>query len=67
MSPQFCKIGKSNSKKTKISKLKKRYKLKIEQAYNISFTDSSLIDILYYEASKIKKLLISAKHRGVAF
>ena len=67
MSPQFCKIGKSNSRETKISKLKKRYKLKIEQAYNISFTDSSLIDILYYEASKIKKSLINAKHRDVAF
>lgn len=65
MSRQFCKVGsvKTGIESTSgLTDLEKIYLGFLEEAYNITYTDSSLSDILYHEASKIKKRILNLKN-----
>ncbi|WP_066220831.1 Lacal_2735 family protein [Formosa haliotis] len=62
MSKQFCKVGqvKPNLKRLlKIEELQSLYNAFIEEAYNVMQTDCSLSDYLYFEASKLRKQMIT--------
>ncbi|TVZ60354.1 hypothetical protein NA63_2907 [Flavobacteriaceae bacterium MAR_2010_105] len=64
MSPHFCKVGKTKPSQVdvlNISELEKMYLSFIEEAYNLLQTDSSLSDILYFEADKLKKRILNLK------
>lgn len=64
MSPHFCKVGKTKPNQVdviNISELEKLYLSFIEEAYNLLQTDSSLSDILYFEAEKLKKRILNLK------
>ncbi|EGV42648.1 Lacal_2735 family protein [Bizionia argentinensis JUB59] len=70
MSAQFCRIGKKKvdlKQLLGLKELEKKYKSFIEEAYNVKSTDASLSDVLYYEARKIKQLIINSKHCDVTF
>ena len=62
MNPHFCKVGKVRpglSEVLGLKDLERKYLNFIEEAYNVMQTDASLSDILYYEASKLKKLIVN--------
>ncbi|MGM5469837.1 Lacal_2735 family protein [Flavobacteriaceae bacterium LMO-SS05] len=62
MEPHFCKVGKvrpSLSEVLGLKELENRYLSFIEEAYNVMQTDSSLSDILYHEASILKKHILN--------
>lgn len=64
MSLQYCKVGKTKHvlpDSIDLSQLKKRHSNVIEEAYNLRQTDSSLSDILYFEAKKIKEHILNLK------
>ncbi|MFC4720806.1 Lacal_2735 family protein [Geojedonia litorea] len=64
MSTHFCKVGRINANQVdvlNISELEKMYLSFIEEAYNLLQTDSSLSDILYFEAEKLKKRILNLK------
>ncbi len=70
MSAQFCKIGKVKvdlKALLGIQELEKKYKNFIEEAYNVSMTDASLSDMLYFEAKKIKQLILKSKQCDATF
>jgi len=70
MSAQFCKIGKVKVDLKQILGLKElenKYKNFIEEAYNVSMTDASLSDMLYFEARKIKQIILKAKQCDATF
>ncbi|WP_353778115.1 Lacal_2735 family protein [Winogradskyella sp. 3972H.M.0a.05] len=61
----FCKVNRNNHFYEDIEYLKfleQKYLLYIEQAYNLAQTDASLSDILYFEAKKLKKSILSFKY-----
>ncbi len=65
MSPHFCKVGniKPNlSKALGLDELERMYKKIVEEAYNLIQTDTGLSDVLYHEASKLKKNILVLKH-----
>lgn len=45
-----------------LDQLEKRHSNVIEEAYNLRQTDASLSDVLYFEAKKIKQIIINAKY-----
>lgn len=62
MDPHFCKVGKVRpglSEVLGLKDLEKKYLNFIEEAYNVMQTDASLSDVLYYEASKLKKHIVN--------
>lgn len=64
MNTQFCKVGRKTlnlSKVFSLKELEKRYTEFMEQAYNVMQSDVSLSDILFYEASKIKRRILNLR------
>jgi len=64
MNSQNCKIGKTRrdiSLNLPLEALEKSYKRFLEDAYNLKFANASLSDILYHEASKLKKQILGIK------
>ena len=62
MKAQFCRVGRKrpNSKKIfSLSNLEREYLKFMEEAYNLTQSDRSMSDILYYEASKLKKRILN--------
>lgn len=67
MNPHFCKVGKVRpglSEVLGLKDLERKYLNFIEEAYNVMQTDASLSDVLYYEASKLKKLMVNFNKIG---
>lgn len=64
MNTHFCKVGRIRPNLGKVLNLKElesTYLNFIEEAYNVTQTDSGLSDFLYHEASKLKKRILSLK------
>ena len=63
MNSQFCKIGKTtlNFNDSNVDALELKYRNFVEQAYNLRQTDASLSDVLYFEATKIKRHILRLK------
>jgi len=62
MEPHFCKVGKVRPGLIEVlglKELEKKYLSFIEEAYNVMQTDAGLSDILYYEASRLKKHILN--------
>jgi len=62
MNSHFCKVGRvrpSLGEVLGLKELEKKYLSFIEEAYNVMQTDAGLSDILYYEASKLKKHILN--------
>lgn len=67
MNSHFCKVGRvrpSLGQVLGLKELEKKYLSFIEEAYNIMQTDAGLSDILYYEASKLKKQILTITQAG---
>ena len=65
MNSHFCKVGRvrpSLSEVLGLKELEKKYLSFMEEAYNLMQTDASLSDILYYEAFKLKKQILTITH-----
>lgn len=65
MNSHFCKVGRvrpSLSEVLGLKELEKKYLSFMEEAYNVMQTDAGLSDILYYEASKLKKQISTISH-----
>lgn len=61
MDSHFCKVGRvrpSLGEVLGLKELERKYLNFIEEAYNVMQTDASLSDILYHEASKLKKNIL---------
>jgi len=61
MDSHFCKVGKVRTSLGEVlglKELERKYLNFIEEAYNVMQTDASLSDILYHEASKLKKNML---------
>ena len=66
MSLQYCKVGKTkplSPKSIDLGLLKKKHSIVIEEAYNLRQTDSSLSDILYFEAKRLKQHIVNLKNK----
>ncbi len=64
MSPHFCKVGRIKPNLNKVlglEELERMYKNFIEDAYNLIQTDAVMSDLLYHEASKLKKNILYVK------
>ncbi len=64
MNKHFCKVGKTKlglSEVFNVHELEKSYLKFIEEAYNVIQTDAGLSDVLYHEASKLKKTILNIK------
>ena len=62
MNSHFCKVGRvrpSLSDVLGLKELEKKYLSFMEEAYNVMQTDAGLSDVLYYEASKLKKQILN--------
>jgi hypothetical protein len=62
MSPHFCKVGRvrpSLGDVLGLKELENKYLSFIEEAYNIMQTDAGMSDVLYHEASKLKKQILN--------
>ena len=62
MDSHFCKVGRvrpSLGEVLGLKELEKKYLSFMEEAYNVMQTDAGLSDILYYEASKLKKQILT--------
>jgi len=62
MNTQFCRVGRKTPNLNRlfsIGELKKQYLNFVEEAYNLKQSDMSLSDILYHEASKIKRQILN--------
>ena len=62
MKAQFCRVGRKrpNLKKTfSLKNLERDYLKFMEEAYNLTQSDRSMSDIMYYEASKLKKRILN--------
>lgn len=67
MSTHFCKIRKPAYRLKQalgLEELERKYANFIEEAYNIKYTDHSLSDILYYEAHKLKRMILNIKSKN---
>jgi hypothetical protein len=61
MNSHFCKVGRvrpSLGEVLGLKELERKYLSFIEEAYNVMQTDAGLSDILYHEASKLKKHIL---------
>lgn len=66
MSLQYCKVGKTkplSPESIDLGLLKKKHSIAIEEAYNLRQTDSSLSDILYFEAKRLKQHIVNLKNK----
>jgi hypothetical protein len=66
MSLQYCKVGKTkplSAESIDLGLLKKKHSIVIEEAYNLRQTDSSLSDILYFEAKRLKRHIVNLKNK----
>jgi len=66
MSLQYCKVGKTKPlfpESIDLGLLKKKHSIVIEEAYNLRQTDSSLSDILYFEAKRLKQHIVNLKNK----
>lgn len=64
MNNHFCKIGKTRlglSGVMNLKELEQKYLRFIEEAYNVIQTDAGTSDLLYHEASKLKKTILNLK------
>ncbi|MCB0463481.1 MAG: Lacal_2735 family protein [Flavobacteriaceae bacterium] len=64
MNPHFNNIDQAREKinaMLNVNELEQRYKTTIEQAYNLSQTESGLSDALYYEASLMLQRILKLK------
>ncbi|WP_053992143.1 Lacal_2735 family protein [Mangrovimonas sp. TPBH4] len=64
MNKHFCKVGTIRPNLEKVSSLndlEKKHSNFIEEAYNLTQTDSGLSDVLYHEASKLKRRITRLK------
>ena len=64
MYPQNCKIGKISSRasiKLKLKQLEEQYHRFMEDAYSLMYLDSGISDVLFFEASRLKKRLLRIK------
>jgi len=62
MNSHFCKVGRvrpSLSEVLGLEELEKKYFSFVEEAYNVMQTDAGLSDVLYHEASKLKKQILN--------
>ena len=62
MNSHFCKVGRVRPNFGEIlglEELEKKYFSFIEEAYNLMQTDASLSDVLYHEASKLRKQILT--------
>ena len=62
MDSHYCKVGRvrpSLSEVLGLKELEKKYLSFMEEAYNVMQTDAGLSDVLYYEASKLKKQMLT--------
>jgi len=62
MDSHYCKVGRvrpSLSEVLGLKELEKKYLSFIEEAYNVMQTDAGLSDVLYYEAFKLKKQILT--------
>ncbi|NIK92277.1 Lacal_2735 family protein [Mangrovimonas sp. CR14] len=65
MKSHFCRVGRrtvSPLSNNNLDELEKNHNNMVEQAYSTMHTDSSLSDLLFHEASKIKKKILSLKN-----
>lgn len=64
MNSQFCKIGKTTLtfNDSNVDALELKYRNFVEEAYNLRQTDASLSDVLYFEATKIKRHISRLKN-----
>ncbi len=70
MNPHFCRVGNRKPNLTKILPLRdleQSYLNFMEQAYNVMHSDVSLSDTLFYEASRLKRLISSLKIKSNHF
>ncbi|MEY8848464.1 Lacal_2735 family protein [Psychroserpens sp. XS_ASV72] len=64
MNSHFCKVGRISAFQNQpidLKHLESRYSHFIEEAYNLEHSDASKSDILYHEASKLKKRIFQLK------
>lgn len=62
MNSHFCKVGRVRpvfSEVLGLEELEKKYFSFVEEAYNLMQTDASLSDVLYHEASKLRKQILT--------
>ncbi len=65
MKSHFCKVGRvrpSFSEVLGLEELEKKYFSFVEEAYNVMQSDAGLSDVLYHEASKLKKQMLTLNH-----
>jgi len=65
MNLQYCKVGKVRPmlpNSLDLGQLERRHANVIEEAYNLRQTDASLSDVLYFEAKKLKQLIINVRN-----
>lgn len=64
MTPQFCKVGKikpSEYLEYNLNKLEEDYLKFMDEAYSLMHADTGISDFLYYEASQLKKKILTLR------
>lgn len=64
MKTHFCRVGRISAFQNQpinLEHLESRYNHFLEEAYNLEHSDASKRDILYHEASKLKKRIFQLK------
>ncbi len=64
MNPQFCKVGKikpSEYLEYNLAKLEEEYVKFMDEAYSLMHVDTTISDFLYYEASQLKKKILTLR------
>lgn len=65
MNTHFCKVGKIRfglSEVINLKEVEKNYLKFSEEAYNLMQTDSSLSEILFEEANKLKQIILNLRN-----
>ncbi len=65
MNKHFCKVGKIRfglSEVINLKEVEKNYLKFSEEAYNLMQTDSSLSEILFEEANKLKQIILNLRN-----
>lgn len=64
MNTHFCKVGKirlNTESVLNLKELERRYLSFMEEAYNYMYSDAGLSDLLYHEASQLRKRILNFK------
>lgn len=64
MEPQFCKVGRITPSayiSHNLKKLEQEYEKFVDEAYSLMHNDTSISDSLFYEASRLKKKILTLK------